>query len=34
MGYHHDEAEKERVPFRLEGASGAGVAGRYDGIGR
>jgi len=34
MGYHHDEAEKEQVPFRLEGASGAGVAGRYDGIGR
>jgi hypothetical protein len=34
MGNHHDEAEKEQVPFRLESASGAVVAGRYDGIGR
>ena len=24
MGHHHDEAEEEQVPFRLEGASGAG----------
>ena len=24
MGHHHDEAEDEQVPFRLEGASGAG----------
>jgi parvulin-like peptidyl-prolyl isomerase len=23
MGFHHDEAEEEQVPFRLEGASGA-----------
>ena len=23
MGFHHDEAEDEQVPFRLEGASGA-----------
>jgi hypothetical protein len=23
MGSHHDEAEEEQVPFRLEGASGA-----------
>ncbi len=23
MGFHHDEAEQEQVPFRLEGASGA-----------
>jgi hypothetical protein len=24
MGHHHDEAEDEQVPFRLEGAAGAG----------
>ena len=24
MGHHHDEAEEEQVPFRLEGAAGAG----------
>jgi hypothetical protein len=24
MGHHHDEAEDEQVPFRPEGASGAG----------
>ncbi len=24
MGHHQDEAEEEQVPFRLEGASGAG----------
>jgi hypothetical protein len=24
MGHHHDEAEEEQVPFRLQGASGAG----------
>ena len=24
MGFHHDEAEEEQVPFRLKGASGAG----------
>jgi len=24
MGHHHDEAEDEQIPFRLEGASGAG----------
>jgi peptidyl-prolyl cis-trans isomerase C len=24
VGHHHDEAEEEQVPFRLEGASGAG----------
>ena len=24
MGHYHDEAEEEQVPFRLEGASGAG----------
>jgi peptidyl-prolyl cis-trans isomerase C len=24
VGFHHDEAEEEQVPFRLEGASGAG----------
>ena len=23
MGFHHDEAEEEQVPFRLEGAAGA-----------